>query len=38
MSNSRRGFFRELASVVSTAKEAVEPVTPTDELPPGTAA
>ena len=28
MSNSRRGFFRELASVVSTAKEAVEPAPP----------
>jgi molybdopterin-synthase adenylyltransferase len=30
MSNSRRGFFRELASVVSTAKEAVESPPPLD--------
>jgi molybdopterin/thiamine biosynthesis adenylyltransferase len=28
MSNSRRGFFRELASVVSTAKDAVETAAP----------
>ena len=32
MSNSRRRFFRELASVVSTAKEAVEPAPPPFDL------
>jgi molybdopterin-synthase adenylyltransferase len=32
VSNSRRGFFRELASVVSTAKDAVEPAPPPFDL------
>ena len=32
MSNSRRGFFRELASVVASAKEAVEPEPPPPDL------
>jgi molybdopterin/thiamine biosynthesis adenylyltransferase len=33
MSNSRRGFFRELASVVASAKEALEPDSPAPPPP-----
>jgi len=34
MSNSRRGFFRELASAVASAKDVIEPAAPPAPAPP----